>query len=487
MKRAVLGASLALVACSDEPRFVDPSFGPQSGYYALHIAEPSLDPTTVLGMRVGSNKAYDVAPEQVDTDDDAVLRATVQGEPEPGSVDLTIETTEGNVTIAAGFRYDPPVDPRFSRLVAIGASLTQGVQNGVPTHHGGLMSPPAQLARQLGGYFPLPLLIRDFLPPIAASDLGPPPACAPPDIVAFVAAQAFDVLPKLADGYHLARIDADIEVRNLAVGGARIATVVHGPPPDDFAANFVARLVYDPYNSGPVERSQLDVLEALAPTMVVTTDLYGNDVAAALLEADVIDPSRMTSLASFEADLALLVGRLSATGAEVFIGNLPKPSLLPLTADKRARMIALAVEEARMSGGDERAAAQAAATQADEAIAEVDAHAAAFNTALAQAVSAEPRFHIVDVAGRVADLADTGLQAANQVLTTQKLGGLLGFDGVHFTDTGYAMLANAFIDAVNSDLGTGVPLIDLAAILEHDAGSPSAIAAAGIDVSQCDR
>lgn len=475
---------LLLGGCSDEPRFVEPAAGPQSGYFALRVADPALDPTSALGMRVGRNKAYDLVAEDEDVLRATVLRATVQGEPDPGPVDLQID----GVTITGGFRYEPPSDPRFARLVAIGASLTQGVQNGVPTHHGGLMSPPAQLARQLGGYFPLPLLIRDFLPQIAPADLGPPPACAPPDIVAFVAAQAFEVLPKLRDGYQLARIDPDIDVRNLAVGGARIATVVHGPPADDFAANFVARLVYDPYNAGPVERSQLDLLEALAPTIVVSTDLYGNDVAAALLIADVIDPSLMTPLASFEADLALLVERVSATGAEMFIANLPKPSLLPLTADKRARMIALAVEEARNNGGDERAAAQQAAAQADQAIAEVDAHAAAFNDVLSQAAAGEPRLHVVDLATRVAELAETGgLEAGGQSLTTQKLGGLLGFDGVHFTDTGYAMIANVFVEAINSVLGTQVPLIDLAAIVASDPGSPAAIAAAGIDVTQCDR
>jgi lysophospholipase L1-like esterase len=469
---------LVLGGCSDEPRFIEPAAGPQSGYFTVRVADPSLDPASAVGMRAGGNKAYDLVAE-----DEDVLRATLQGEPEPGPVDLQID----GVTIAGGFAYEPPSDPRFARLVAIGASLTQGVQNGVPTYHGGFMSPPAQLARQLGGYFPLPLLVRDFLPQIGPADLGPPPACAPPDIVAFVAAQAFEVLPKLSDGYQLARIDPDIDVRNVAVGGARIATVVHGPPADDFAANFVARLVYDPYNAGPVERSQLDVVDATAPTIVVSTDLYGNDVAAALLVADVIDPSLMTPLASFEADLALLVDRLSATGAEMFIANLPKPSLLPLTADKRARMIELAVEEARNNGGDERAAAQQAAARADQAIAEVDAHAAAFNDLLVEAAAGEPRLHVVDLAARVSDLAQTGLEAGGQSLSTQKLGGLLGFDGVHFTDTGYAMIANAFVETFNSVLGTQVPLIDLGRIVASDPGSPAAIAAAGIDVTQCDR
>lgn len=57
---------------------------------------------------------------------------------------------------------------------------------------------------------------------------------------------------------------------------------------------------------------------------------------------------------------------------------------------------------------------------------------------------------------------------------------------MHFTDTGYAMFANLFLETINEALGTEVPLIDLDPIAASDAGSPSAIAAAGLDVSQCE-
>jgi hypothetical protein len=195
----------------------------------------------------------------------------------------------------------------------------------------------------------------------------------------------------------------------------------------------------------------------------------------------------MTTLASFEADLAVLIEHLAATGAPVFRANLPRPSLLPLTSDKRARMIELAVEAARQQGADEEAAAAQAAADADAAIAQVDAHAEAFNQRLLEAASQQQNLHVVDLATAVAELAITGLDVGGQLLTTQKLGGLLGFDGVHFTDTGYAMLANVFIEAINQELGTAVPPIDLATVLAQDAGSPTAIAAAGIDVTKCDR
>ena len=57
----------------------------------------------------------------------------MQGGASPGPVDVTLTTARGATTLAAAFTYDEPLDPRFKTVVAFGASLTQGVQNGVPS------------------------------------------------------------------------------------------------------------------------------------------------------------------------------------------------------------------------------------------------------------------------------------------------------------------------------------------------------------------
>ena len=43
-------------------------------------------------------------------------------------------------------------------------------------------------------------------------------------------------------------------------------------------------------------------------------------------------------------------------------------------------------------------------------------------------------------------------------------GGLVSSDGLHFSNTGYALLANAFIDSVNAKYGTTIPDISLASV-----------------------
>jgi lysophospholipase L1-like esterase len=451
---------------------IEPSHGPASGYYRVVVTEPGLMAREVTAVKVGGVGAYDVSPAG-----DHTLVFTVQGHGTPGAADIEVTTADGASVLAQRFTYDAPLDARFGRFVAMGASLTQGVQNGVPTQHGGLMSPPAQMARQMGAYLPLPLLVREFLPEMSADDIGPPPGCAPPDVSAFVASAAIDVLPLLVTGYHNARVDPDIAIQNVAVGGSRVKTIVHGPPPEDFGGQFVGKLVLDPFATDAVDTSELELAEALEPTLVVITDLFYNDVAAAVLGGDTIDPTRMTPVEDYEVDLVTLLDRLEATGAEVFISNMPRPSVLPLTREKRARMIAAAVAR----GGD----ADEAAAAADEAIATMDAAAEAFNDILVAQMSARNGMHLVDARARIAELAETGLSVGGQALRVAKFGGLLSFDGVHFTDTGYAMFANLFLDAINAELGTAVPAIDLASVIGDDVGSPANIAAAGLDVTPC--
>ena len=82
---------------------------------------------------------------------------------------------------------------------------------------------------------------------------------------------------------------------------------------------------------------------------------------------------------------------------------------------------------------------------------------------------------------------DPSLDATNLAIggfrvqeTVAGAGGLLSLDSMHFSDTGYAVLANIFIEEVNAALGTKVPLADLAAINATDAYSVEGLQAVGI-------
>ena len=54
------------------------------------------------------------------------------------------------------------------------------------------------------------------------------------------------------------------------------------------------------------------------------------------------------------------------------------------------------------------------------------------------------------------------------VLTTHYLGGLFTLDGVHPTRTAHALIANAFIDAMNTQLGDSIAPVDVAGVARRD-------------------
>ncbi len=76
-------------------------------------------------------------------------------------------------------------------------------------------------------------------------------------------------------------------------------------------------------------------------------------------------------------------------------------------------------------------------------------------------------------------------RGADEVLTTDMLGGLIGLDGLHYTATGYALVATMFALSINEQIGGDVLLPDAEAVLAADPNSPAALAAAGLDPAAC--
>jgi hypothetical protein len=464
-----------LVACrapDAPPIAVDPPSGPSSGYYPVSIELDGVDfaAADVTEVRVGPNRAYGLTP------DHDRLVVTVQGAPDPGPQDVVLTVDGREHRFPGAFSYDPPLDPAFDRVFAMGASLTEGVQGGVPTQHGVLHDPAFLVARQMGAYLGLPVLVDPLFPPIAWSDLGPPPDCTVPDVVGHVASAAIDVLAVLAgdDGvvdFANARVDPELQPRNVAVGGSRLGDLVHGPPPDPTGL-FVVKMVYAP-DAGlgdPISTSQLDLAEQARPTLVLVADTFANDLVNAILtSSDGIDLAQLTPPDQLRVDLDELCARLSATGAEVFLANVPRPSLLPATAEKRAAWVA--------GGGDP--------AQFDADVAEVDAMGDTYDQVLAEVVVDYPQVHVVDFHARVAEVEETGITVAGHPLTVDTVGGLLGTDGVHFGDVGYGLLADLFVATISDTLGVDVPPVDLDALYADDPFSPDAARAAGVDPDAC--
>ena len=110
----------------------------------------------------------------------------------------------------------------------------------------------------------------------------------------------------------------------------------------------------------------------------------------------------------------------------------------------------------------------------------------AANERLAERAALYPNLHVIDVDAMAHQWTDTGIAVGDETLWIAQYGGLVGLDGLHFTDTAYALLANAFIAAIEEVYGTPIPHIDVAAVRALDRERPSQLLAEGFDPSPCE-
>ncbi len=454
-----------LIACQGMVETPVVSMSPDRGSLAAYtdVRITGVDAAAVTGVTLGGVRAYNLRVDGAD------LVVTLQGAEAPGVVDLVV-TTDRAVTTPAAYTYDAPLDPLFDRMVAIGASFTEGVQSGVPWDHGALVSPGAVIARQSAAYYSMPILIPDLFPQLAPSDIGPPPNCEIPDIADFVSDAAADVIANLHDpatnafAFFPGRVDPDMIPRDLAVGGSTIDDLLY--PKSDVGQSFLSHLVYEPYGrlgeAASVSQAQMAV--NASPSILMSFDLLGNDIIPTVISGDQLEPTYGTPVSDLRAGLAVLIPMLAETGAEVFLANAPDPTVLGGAQQRRAKMNA--------EDGD--AAAEAIAAVATE-----------YNIALAEAVAPYPNIHVVDLRTEVADIAANGIDVGGTNVEITVVGGFVSLDGLHFSDTGYGVLANLFIRAINDVEGTSIPEADLVPVLAGDSFSVASLAAGGFDVSAC--
>ena len=116
---------------------LEPPHGSCSIYpVTVDVGSLGLTAEEILDVGFGGVRAYGLTALSEDR-----IQVTVQGHASCGPVDVVVETVHGARTPSAF--GTAPSSPHF--VVGIGASLGQGVQGGVPTAHGALASPLAQV------------------------------------------------------------------------------------------------------------------------------------------------------------------------------------------------------------------------------------------------------------------------------------------------------------------------------------------------------
>jgi len=288
-----------------------------------------------------------------------------------------------------------------------------------------------------------------------------------------------------APGASSGRDDLFVQATDLAVPGANVQDALTTRP--DFPIDSITDLVLGfPGFFGGISMSQVEWAEALAPTTVFVW-LGNND---ALSPATNGDATLLTPLTDFQPAYAEVMSRLSATGATMVAANIPDVASIAFltSAENIAASLgtslsiigpalgiapgdfvvpdAFAHIGTILQGVESGPLAANLVLDAGE-VATIRAAVTGYNAFIAAQASAHAAA-LVDIHSLVDELQEKGLVAGGQRLTTGFLVGLYSLDGIHPTNTGYALFANKFIQALNTQFAAGIPAVSIEQVKKSD-------------------
>ena len=206
-------------------------------------------------------------------------------------------------------------------------------------------------------------------------------------------------------------------------------------------------------------------------------------------------PSSMTSVGTFTSQYQALITLLTTkTNAHLVIANIPDVTLVPylqpaasiLAQYSAATQLPVATLSALLGisagdfvtpaglsqiplilGGAQKGQITDAGVLSAAEVVTVKAQVVAFNQVIAAQATAAGAT-LVDINALFNTIATSGLTVGGFPGSAGFLGGFFSLDGIHPTNTGYAVVANKFIDSMNAEIGTKIPDVNLVPIAAAD-------------------
>lgn len=369
----------------------------------------------------------------------------------------------------------------FSRYVAMGDSLTAAfISGGLHVDSQGVSYPQLIYTQATGSSsgFQQPIVIDPGIPPVLElRGLSP-----------------LVVVPKSGELGIPINFGLDRPYDNLAVPGANVADVV----------NTVTGGLHDVVLRGA--GTQLQQAIFLEPTFV-SLWIGNNDALGAATSGIVLDGVTLTTVDDFSAAYRTIVqalvgngvtGGVLATipdvtaipfvstlppvligpdGAPLIVNGAPVPLIGPDGPLSLGDFVLLTASGELAAGngipvafgGNGRPLSDNAVLSAAEART-INQRVNAFNNVIRNLAS-EAGWAVAETGAAFAEIKRNGLSFAGVELTTDFLtGGLFSFDGVHPTQLGYALAANAFIEAINGRYGATLTEVGLGQFVFTDLG-----------------
>jgi lysophospholipase L1-like esterase len=367
--------------------------------------------------------------------------------------------------------------PGFTTTVVIGDSLSAGFQNGSLLDSQQPNGWASLVAKQANFSLALPLIASPGAPAVLELvSLGPPPVI------------------QQAGGISIGRDDPLTQPYDLAVPGHLLNDVINTAPV--LVPTSDEELITDLVLGFPLgdTKSQMNEAIALNPTAIFVW--AGNDDALQADESGM--PSSMTPVATFTQEFTQLLGTLhSQTKATLIVANIPDVTAIPYLTPAATVIATVATDtglsqsqvaaDLGIADGDlvnatgesevETAIIQIKQGKTPTPLTDAGFLTAAeitqmqttvdqYNSAISQEVTAVGGI-LIDIHAYFQTL-QSGITINNYKATPGFLGGLFSLDGVHPTNTGYALIANQYINTLNSNANTNITEVNVSAIAATD-------------------
>jgi len=363
----------------------------------------------------------------------------------------------------------------FSSVVFMGDSLTAGYQNGSLLDYQQVNGYANVVATQANFRIKLPLIAPPGAPAVLElTSIGPPPVITE------------------ASGTTIGRDDPTIVPTDVAVPGAAVYDVLntYATPTPTTAEEQITQLVLGfPGLLQGTAYSQYSLGAILKPTTVFLW-IGNNDALGALIYGS---PVALTDINTFTAEYDQLIQALQTTGAHLIIANVPDVTLVPymtpgaevlaevneetgVPIDELEVLLGIqpedlvnptAIDEIPGILADPSTGPLTLGVFTPTDIQTIQSQVLAYNQVIASAASGAGAT-LVDIHSTFETAYNDGVTVNGYTANFTFLGGLFALDGIHPTNTGYGVLANAFIDAINSDLNGTIKEADLSTIAKTD-------------------
>jgi hypothetical protein len=340
--------------------------------------------------------------------------------------------------ISLGAICFPPAEAGAPIMLGMGDSIGEGVQSADANLRTQRFSYLKLLARQVGTRFPLPLIV--------SSPLG-----------------------VIGDTTFRSRLRPYVAASNLSVAGADVHSLLY---------DRADALSEDEINSEtdlvlfPRVGSQMEIAESIGAPFIVCW-IGNNDVLSAALSFYQLDASQMTPVEEFEADfkeIALTFGELRS---RVVFVNIPDVTKIGFLVDHQDLMKFLG-SDFDLPGGhfttivvmllirlglDDGSLLKHPNFVLDlDEVKLIQERIEIFNEIIKDAAESIG-MPVVDINALFDEIHEDPPTFFGIPVTPRFLGGIFSLDGVHPSNIGHALAANAFIETINSHFDVDIPLV----------------------------